>query len=120
MIKNQKGMTLIGMILVAAIIGCIFLVAAKIIPHYIEFSGVKKVVKDLDEDPNVAGMSRNEVIKLFNRKASAGYVTVVNGKDLMFAKSATGKPTIAVEYEVVEPIAFNLSALIDFKASTED
>lgn len=118
--KNQRGMTLIGMIFIAAIVGCMFLVAAKIVPHYIEFSGVKKVIKDLGEDPNVAGMNKPEVMKLFDRKASAGYVTAVNGRDLIFAKAASGKPTISVEYEVVEPIVANLSALIDFKASTED
>ena len=120
MIKNQKGITLIGFVLVAAIAGTILVSAAKVVPHYIEFSGVKKVIKDLGEDPAVSGMSKNEIIKLFDKKASVGYVTVINGRDLVLTKAATGKQVIIAEYEVIEPLAFNLSALMDFKASTED
>jgi hypothetical protein len=36
----------------------------------------------------------------------------------MISTGVNGEKVISVQYEVVEPLAFNLSALMDFKASS--
>jgi len=120
MIKNQKGMTLIGGLIIGVIVLAILMAAVKVVPAYIEFSGVKKVIKSLGEKSDFQGMSKSQVISSFNKSASTSYVTVINGNDLIFTKDAAGRTVVTAEYEVVTPLAFNLSALMDFKASTED
>ncbi|MFW5431548.1 MAG: DUF4845 domain-containing protein [Methylophilaceae bacterium] len=120
MIKNQKGMTFLGFIIVAAIAISILLAGVKVVPAYIEFSGVKKIIKNIGENPNFESMSKQEIITSFDKNASTTYVTVINGRDLDFTKAASGKKVVTAEYEVITPLATNLSALMDFKASTED
>lgn len=117
--KNQKGMTFLGFVFVAIIVISLLLVGVKIVPAYIEFSSVKKVINSIGSKPNFDSMTNQEIIESFNKSASTSYITVVNGRDLNISKAASGKKVVTIEYEVVEPLAFNLSALMDFKASTE-
>jgi hypothetical protein len=118
MLKKQKGMTFIGFIFIAVIAISLILAGVKIVPDYIEYSGVKKIINSIGSNPNFDTMSKKEIMESFDKNASTSYVTVVNSKDLIFSKDASGKNVVSVEYEVVKPLAFNLSALMDFKAST--
>lgn len=117
--KNQKGMTFLGFVFIAIIAISLLLAGVKVVPAYIEFSSVKKVINGIGSKSNFDSMTNQEIIESFNKSASTNYITVVNGRDLNISKDASGKKIVAIEYEVVEPLAFNLSALMDFKASTE-
>jgi hypothetical protein len=117
-IKKQGGMTFFGFIIVAAIVLSIVLAGVKIVPDYIEFFGVKKIIQKIGNEPNFEGMGKKEITEMFDHGAAAGYVTVVHGSDLQISKDENGKQVVTVEYQVVKPLAFNLSALMDFKAST--
>jgi len=52
MMKKQKGMTLIGFIIIAVVALSIILAGVKIVPDYIEFSSVKKVIEAIGKSPN--------------------------------------------------------------------
>lgn len=119
MMKKQAGMTFLGFVIVAVIAISLILAGVKIVPAYIEFSGVKKIINNIGSKPEFDSMSKQEIMEAFDKNASTGYVTVVNSKDLIFSKDPSGKNIVSVQYEVVTPLAFNLSALMDFKASTE-
>lgn len=116
--RKQGGMTFIGFVIVAAIAISIILAGVKIVPDYIEFFGVEKIIKRIGNDPDFDSMDKRQIMEMFDKGAAAGYVTVIKGSDLMFSKDANGKQVITAEYQVVKPLAFNLSALMDFKAST--
>ena len=116
--KKQSGMTFMGFIIIAAIAISIVLAGVKIVPDYVEFMGVKKIVQRIGSQPEFDQMDKKEIMTAFDKAASAGYVTVVKGSDLQIAKDENGKQVVTVEYQVVKPLAFNLSALMDFKAST--
>jgi len=120
MYKKQKGITLVGFIFVAVIAMGLLLVGMKIVPEYLEFSSVKKTIKAIGNDSNFNSMTKQEIRTSFDKRASINYIDVVNGKDLLITNGASGQKVVSVEYEVIKPLAFNLSALMDFKASTED
>lgn len=119
MLSKQKGVTFIGFLFMAIIAISLILAGVKIVPDYIEYSGVKKIINSIGSNPNFDSMTKNEIMESFDKNASTSYVTVVSGKDLIFSKDANGKNVVSVEYEVVKPLAFNLSALMEFKASTD-
>lgn len=117
-VKKQSGITFIGFIIVAAVLISIILAGVKIVPDYIEYGGVKKAIQRIGSDPNFDSMSKKEIADAFDKAAVATYVTVIKGSDLVISKDASGKQVVTAEYQVVKPLAFNLSALMDFKAST--
>lgn len=116
--KNQQGMTFFGVIFVGfAIVGGAILLM-KLIPPYLEFWSVKKVISVMANDPALPGMSVPDVRKSFDRRANIDSITVIKGKDLDVAKEL-GKTVVTASYTVVVPIAGNISALMEFEASTK-
>jgi len=63
-------------------------------------------------------MSNKDIELEFNKGAEVGYVTVINGKDLVIEKRDTGN-VVSAQYQVTIPIVANVSALLDFNATTE-
>jgi Tfp pilus assembly protein PilE len=118
MLTKQRGMTFLGLLIVAIIALSLLLAGIKIVPNYIEFLNVKKTLAFLTNQTNFSNMTNAEIIEAFDKQASIQHITVINGRDLMISTGANGQKIIAAEYEVVEPLAFNLSALMDFQASS--
>jgi hypothetical protein len=119
MMKKQRGMTFLGFVIVVVIGLSLVLAGVKVVPVYIEFASVKKVIQRIGDDSNFDSMSKQEIMTTFDKSASVSYVTVVSGNDLIIGQGESGGREVSVEYQVVEHLAFNLSALMDFEASTE-
>ena len=115
--SEQTGMTFIGLVLVIAAIVCLAVVGIKVVPAYIEFASVKKVISRIGNEPNFNEMSKKEIEVAFAKAADAGYVTVINGKDLVVEKGETGN-VVTADYQVTIPFVANASVLLDFNATT--
>lgn len=116
--KNQRGMTFISVTIVGMVIVFGAVLVMKLIPPYLEFWSVKKVIDVMAKDPALPGMTPQEVRNSFDKRATIDYITVVKGKDLEISKDNKG--TVAsMNYSVTVPVVANLSALIEFEASTQ-
>jgi hypothetical protein len=111
--QKQNGMTFIGLVLVIAAIVCIAIVGMKVVPAYIEFFGVKKIITKIANEPNFNEMSKKDIIKMFDHGADIGYVKVIRGSDLVIESGV-----VSAEYQVTIPIVANASVLLDFNASS--
>lgn len=114
---RQRGMSIIG-ILVLVILGVsITLIVVKLSPAYIEYFSVKKVISAMAKDPAFASMSPKEIRDSFDRRAAIDYINSVKGSDLDLSKD-NGENVASIEYAQKIPLAFNISACLDFEAST--
>lgn len=113
--KIQNGFTLTGLVVVSALLIVIALIGMKVVPAYMEFLSVKKVLTAMKQEP-LDTMSKNEIMKSFDKRANIAYISVVKGSDLTIEKTSTGT-AVNVEYQVIRPIAGNLSVLIDFSTA---
>jgi hypothetical protein len=110
--KTQGGISLTGLIVGSALLIAVTLVGMKIVPAYMEFLSVKKVLTAMKQEP-LDTMSASEIKKSFDKRATIAYISVVKGSDLTIEKTSAGT-TVDVEYQVIKPIAGNVSVLIDF------
>jgi hypothetical protein len=115
--NKQQGMSFIGLVLMIAAGVCLVLVCAKVAPAYIEFFGVKKIISKIGSETNFNEMGKKEIIEMFDKGASIGYVTVIKGSDLVIAKDESGN-VVTATYQVTIPIVANASVLLDFNATT--
>jgi len=115
---KERGMSFLGLVIILAAVLSVVLAGVKIVPAYIEFISVKKIIKKISNEPGLNEMNKKEIAEMFDKGATISYVSVVNGKDLHFSKNEAGKTVVSIEYQVVKPLAGNLSALMDFEAST--
>jgi hypothetical protein len=116
--KNQQGMTFFGVMFVGMIIVFGAILLMKLIPPYLEFWSVQKIITVMAKDPALPGMTLQEVRNSFDRRAVIDNVNVIKGSDLEIDKSR-GETVVSASYSVTVPIAGNLSALLEFEASTQ-
>lgn len=116
---KQRGMTFIGLVFVIAGIVFVAVIGMKLVPAYIEFLEVKKAITKVANAPSFAEMSKKDIEDAFDRSAAIDDIKVVQGSDLDVAKGGSGKPVVSVEYQKVVPLVANVSALLDFKASSD-
>ena len=115
---QQRGLSMIGFLFVAVILVALAMLAMKMVPAYIEFFGVKKVLADMAHQSDLRNMSNGEIRNDFDKRASVGYVEGVTGKDLRFDHRG-GIPVVIAEYMFRTKLVNNISLVIDFSASSD-
>lgn len=115
--KKQQGATLVGMIFVAGLIVAVAILAAKLAPPYIEFMSVKKILNAMATSGDLKTMSPQELRTSFSKRADIDNIRSVQPEDLTISREGS-EAVVSVEYSVKVPVAANVSALLDFSAST--
>lgn len=115
--KTQDGVSLMGLVVVSALLIVVALVGMKIVPAYMEFLSVKKVLTAMKQEP-LDTMSASDIKKSFDKRANIAYISVVKGSDLTIEKTSSGT-AVNVEYQVIKPIAGNISVLMDFSTGSD-
>ena len=115
--KYQRGMSFFSMMILIVLGISIVLLVVKLTPSYIEFFAVKKVMSTMAKDSAFPTMSQQEIRTSFDRRATIDYIDSVNGKDLDLSKE-NGQNVASVEYAKKIPLVLNISACLEFEAST--
>ena len=115
MIK-QHGITMTGFLVTAVILVIIALLGFKIAPPYMEYYTIKKQIKLVANEVSVT--DRRTVENAFDRRAVVENITAISPKDLEITKDGD-RVILSVEYSVKVPLVGNLSALMDFNASSD-
>jgi Domain of unknown function (DUF4845) len=116
---KQEGITFIGLVLIIAMIVFVATIVIKLYPPYVEFWTIKKAITRIANDPSFADMSPRDIKDSFDKSASIDSIRVISSNDITIAKGNGGKPVVTAEYQVVVPLVANISALLDFNASTD-
>lgn len=114
---KQQGVTMIGMLFIGIMVVFAALVAMRMVPVYIEYAAISKVLKAMANDPDLKSMSVKEVRASFDRRSSIDNISAVKGEDLDISKDGA-ETLVEVSYSVKRPIAGNVSVVMDFNVST--
>jgi len=114
MIANQRGLTLIGFLLMLSAALFVAYLGMKIVPIYINHYSVVSSMKSLAEEPGVRNMSEARIRDLLSRKFNTSYVKHIHARDIAIERG-TGIRIVA-EYEVREDLIGNMDAVISFRS----
>ena len=113
--NKQKGWTIWTMLLTVGLIVFFSLLVMKLMPHYLDNRKLQTALDSLTNDTRVATMSRRQVIQELTNKLYIDYGTeIVDLQEALVMDKNKGSLNLSVEYEVVVPLAWNISALLDF------
>lgn len=79
--KQQRGMTFVGLLIVGVVVAYAGIVLAQVAPTLIEYMAVQKAVQKASDGSTVA-----EVRAIFDRAATIDDITTISGKDLEVGK----------------------------------
>jgi len=111
--SSQRGMTMIGWILVLGLIAFFTLLTLRLLPLYLNNFKIKSSLASLKEEPHITQKSKAEVWKLLYKRFYINAADTVEKKDVTITKS-TGTMKIVVDYETRVNIAGNVDAVVSF------
>lgn len=108
--RNQSGITLIGFILLLAVVGVFAYMGMKLVPMYTEFYSVKRSLADLAKEPGAGQMDSGKVRTLLFRRFEMSYVESVKPTNVKIVRNDEGVQ-VTVSYEVRRPLIANLDVV---------
>lgn len=114
--RTQGGMTLIGFVIVLAVIGFAAYIGMKLVPMYSEYYAVKSALKGLKAEPGIANQAPAKIQDLFFRRLYISYSENVKPANVTLER-ADGGWVMSVDYEVRKPLIGNLDVVGKFSTS---
>lgn len=106
----QRGLSMISMLLLAAIIGLTLIVAAKVVPTVVEYQSIRKAAKKASVD----GTNEAEVRRSFEAAATVDYFESVTPQDL-YIEGRGDNMTVGFAYDKEIVLYGPVSLLIHYE-----
>lgn len=90
---RQRGVSVLGMVVVGAVVALLVVLLAQLVPTLIEYQAVQKAVNQAASGTTVA-----EIRSRFNKTASIDDISALSGNDLQISKE-NNQVVVAFEYE---------------------
>ena len=115
--RKQRGITLVGLIVTLGVLAFLAIMAAKLLPAYMEYGSVKKILRSMAQGGQTKGTVR-DIRYSYEKLNAIEDVKSVRGEDLEITKQGSDA-IVSAAWSVKVPLVANVSACIDFEASTE-
>jgi hypothetical protein len=119
MLGRQRGMTLIGILIIVIVVGAWVYCGIRLAPKYLEYmrvaSTLDKVREEFESNP---GSTEFMLRKAVERHFDIEMVTVIDASDIEIKKDG-GAFTMRANYEDTVPLAYNISFLVTFDKTVE-
>lgn len=117
--SKQSGMTFWGLLMVAAIFGFFVLLFFKLLPPYLEHAKVKTALENISRQPDAGSMEKGQIKAALDRRFSIEDINDIDLNKALFVEKKPGSMTIRVAYERRVPLAYNVTALLEFDDSVQ-
>jgi type II secretory pathway pseudopilin PulG len=118
-VRKQKGLSLVGLIFVLAIIFGLSLLAFKVAPALIEYRTIERQMQSIAQDQTLKGASRGQLDRAWAMRASVENIKSIDGTQIYYEKGSDGGVVVTGEYSVKVPLFMNVSLWFDFKPSSQ-
>ena len=116
--SQQRGLTMLGFLFVAMMLIFVAMLAMKLVPAYIEFFSVKKILNTMGQQSDLKTKSNAEIRNDFIKRANVSYVTVVKPEDISIDRR-NGGLVVSADYAFRSKLVGNVSIVVDFSASSD-
>ena len=108
---RQRGMTVIGMLLVIIVIAFVALIAMKVVPMYVQYYSIKSTIESIRKEPQVAQMSAQEIQNAIQKRFDIGYVDNITARDLKIRNDRNGR-VLDLVYQDERALFYGLSVVL--------
>ena len=110
---RQRGISIIGLIFIVAVLGFLAIVALRVAPTFVEYRAIQSAVKKAKASANTP----LEIQKAFDRSATIDDITTLTGKDLDIVK-VDDDLLVTFAYTKKIPLFGPVSLSIDYAGSS--
>lgn len=113
--RTQGGMTMLGFLITLSVVILFLFCGMKIVPMYIEYYSVKKMLATISNNPESANSTKDKIRGLFARSLQIDYVKIIKPEMLKIETTESGY-NLVVDYERREELVANLDVVGKFRA----
>lgn len=116
--SKQSGVTLIGFLIIIAVVGFLAYMAMRLVPSYSEYMGVAKAMNQIATE-GTDGKSVDDIRRDLMFKMGFQYVddSTIKPSDITVERNAGGASDLRVTYDKEVPFMYNISFLMHFDKS---
>mgnify|MGYP001556740830 FL=1 len=116
--SRQKGVTLIGFLIIMAVVGFIAYMAMKLFPSYSEYMGVVKAMNQVATE-GTNGKTLDDIRRGLMFKMGFQYVddATIKPANITIKRDAGGTSQLQVVYDKQIPFMYNIDFLLHFDKS---
>ena len=115
---HQRGMTVIGAVILLIIIAFAVLIGMRVVPIYISYFNIREAVEGLKSESGIRQMSAAEIRNSLDKRFYIGYVEVIKARDLKVIKKGNDV-ILKLVYEDRRPLIGNLDIVAKFNDDIE-
>jgi hypothetical protein len=112
-LRQQRGMTAIGWLIVLALIAFFTLITLRLAPLYMEFYKVVSVLESLQKEPGVTRKTKAEIRTLISRRFDVNDVSGVSAKQASIVPKGDVL-TVGINYERRVSVFGNIDVVAKF------
>ena len=114
--KTQRGMTMIGLLLVAIVVGFLGLVTIKVVPTVLEYQSILKAVKKAGTE----GSNPIEIKSIYGKAMEIDQIiSSVKPEDLDIQPDGNGRYTVSFAYNKEIALVANAYLLLKYDGSSK-
>ena len=113
--QKQRGITMLGFLMVLCLVIFFAFCAMKIVPMYIEYYSVKKALASIANEQSASATSKDAIRALFARHLKIDYVKIIK-PDMLKIEATDSGFNLTVDYERREELIANLDVVGRFHA----
>ena len=110
--RNQAGISIVGLIIVLVILAVLALFGMKVVPTYMEFRSMKNAIQAIARER--PGAAPGDIRRAFESRSNIDGFESVKPADLVVEKGS-----ISFAYRKEVPLFTNVGLYIDYAASTQ-
>ncbi len=118
-LRRQRGIGFVGLIFIFAVAAFVLLLGLKLVPVYLEYFSVKKVIFAMGKSEEAKTGTVAEIRKSFGRRAVIDNIQAVAGDDLEVTKEG-GETIIVAAWQHKVALFTGYTLLVDFSVSSKD
>jgi hypothetical protein len=114
-ISNQRGLSLIGLLLVGGILAFLFFIGLRVTPTVTEYFEIKRAVERSARDAATPG----DIRSAFDKNKNVGYIDSLSSADLEINRDKDGRFEVSFSYEKRIPLGGPVYLLIEYQGSAK-
>ncbi|HSX80819.1 MAG TPA: DUF4845 domain-containing protein [Candidatus Saccharimonadia bacterium] len=113
-VKNQAGLTAMGLILILIPVGLGVYIFMRAAPVYIEALSVGDVVNSLKKELDLREKSPEEIRTMIKKRLDVNNINRVDIKDDVKIQKTVNDVTVTIDYEARVPLFWNIALVFSF------
>jgi len=112
--RSQQGLSILGWLMVLAVVAFFASTAFKVLPHYMDYMSMEKIITSVETDKASDVRTVGEFYSHVSKGMQVNNIRDLNLRDVLKVTQENNEFRVHLKYEKREPLIENLDLVVNF------